>query len=142
MSEPRVSWDKYFIQLAHSVSERSTCKRASVGCVLVRDNRIISTGYVGSIRGLPHCIDVGCEIDPKSGGCVRTVHAEQNALIQACLHGVDTSGATAYTTLSPCYVCLKLLINAGVVGIVYDKQYRIAPRFDVAMRADVSLTKI
>lgn len=122
----RPDWDDYFLELAAVVAKRSTCNRKQVGCVLVKDNRILTTGYGGSIRGQPHCVDVGCEIDEKTGGCVRTVHAEMNAIAQAAANGVSTRGATAYTTLSPCYWCFKTMVNAGVVRFVYTEQYRIA----------------
>lgn len=118
-------WDDYFIEIAKVVASRSTCNRAKVGAVIVRDRRILTTGYAGSPRGLPHCLDVGCLIrkseDDKGNlieHCVRTVHAEANALIQAALHGISTKGATIYTTHQPCFECAKLLINAGIVRVV------------------------
>lgn len=123
----RPGWDEYFLKIAEVVATRSTCERKQVGCVLVVDRQIISTGYGGSIRGQPHCIDVGCEIDPKTGGCVRTVHAEMNAIAQAAQHGASTRGATAYVTLSPCEWCFRTLVNAGVIRIVYAEEYRIPP---------------
>ncbi len=117
----RPSWDEYFVQIAFTVAQRSTCDRAHVGCVLVRDRRILTTGYNGAPAGLPHCDDVGhLLID---GHCVRTLHAEQNALIQAALHGVGTEGATAYVTHQPCLTCAKMLINAGVRRVVYAGNY-------------------
>ncbi len=117
----RPSWDEYFLQIAFTVAQRSTCDRAHVGCVLVRDRRILTTGYNGAPAGLPHCDDVGhLMID---GHCVRTLHAEQNALIQAALHGVGTEGATAYVTHHPCLTCAKMLINAGVRRVVYAGNY-------------------
>lgn len=118
---PRPSWDEYFLQIAFTVAQRSTCDRARVGCVLVRDRRILTTGYNGAPAGLPHCDDVGhLMVD---GHCVRTLHAEQNALIQAALHGVGTEGATAYVTHQPCLTCAKMLINAGVRRVVYAGNY-------------------
>jgi dCMP deaminase len=96
----RPSWDDYFLQIAFTVAQRSTCDRAHVGCALVRDRRILTTGYNGAPAGLPHCDDVGHLL--VDGHCVRTLHAEQNALIQAALHGVSTEGATAYVTHQPC----------------------------------------
>ena len=117
----RPSWDVYFMQIAFTVAQRSTCDRAHVGCVLVRDRRILTTGYNGAPAGLPHCDDVGhLLID---GHCVRTLHAEQNALIQAALHGVGTEGATAYVTHQPCLTCAKMLINAGTRRVVYAGNY-------------------
>jgi dCMP deaminase len=117
----RPSWDEYFLQIAFTVAQRSTCDRAHVGCVLVRDRRILTTGYNGAPAGLPHCDDAGhLMVD---GHCVRTLHAEQNALIQAALHGVGTEGATAYVTHQPCLTCAKMLINAGVRRVVYAGNY-------------------
>lgn len=111
--------------IAHVVSLRGTCDRAQVGAVLVQDNHIISTGYNGSPRGLPHCDEIGHLM--QSGHCVRTVHAEQNALIQAALHGVSTEGAILYVTHFPCLSCTKLLVNAKIAGIVFLHDYRIDP---------------
>lgn len=121
----RPSWDQYFIELARLVATRSTCNRKQVGCVLVRDKRIISTGYAGSPPGAPHCLDVGCDINPATGGCRRTIHAEENALFH-----VDAWGCTAYCTLSPCHACFEMLVDAGVKRIVYLEEYRIPPRLD------------
>lgn len=119
MSRP--TWDEYFCELATVVSKRSTCPRAQVGCLLVRDNRILTTGFNGAPSGLDHCSDIGClMID---GHCARSVHAEQNAIVQAALHGVSTKGATCYATHFPCIVCTKLLINAGVERVVYMQEY-------------------
>lgn len=117
----RPSWDEYFLDIAFSVAERSTCDRAHVGAVLVRDKRILATGYNGSPAGLPHCDEVGhLMVD---GHCVRTLHAEQNAIIQSALHGVSSEGATAYVTHQPCLTCAKMLINAGVERVVYAGDY-------------------
>jgi dCMP deaminase len=117
----RPTWDEYFLDIAFSVAERSTCDRAHVGAVLVRDKRILATGYNGSPAGLPHCDEVGhLMVD---GHCVRTLHAEQNAIIQAALHGVSSEGATAYVTHQPCLTCAKMLINAGVKRVVYAGSY-------------------
>ena len=121
MSRQRPSWDAYFLQVARTVSERSTCLRRSVGAVLVRDRRILTTGYNGAPEGLPHCTDVGCLI--VDGHCVRTLHAEQNALLQAAAHGVSTEGATIYVTSEPCLQCTKMLLNARVRRIVYLEPY-------------------
>ncbi len=111
------------MQIAADVAARSTCDRALVGTVLVREKRILTTGFNGSPATLPHCDEIGhLVID---GHCVRTIHAEANAIIQAALHGVSTKGATCYVTHFPCLNCSKMLINAGVVRIVYDTDYRI-----------------
>lgn len=119
----RPDWDSYFMKIAEAVSERSTCDRAFVGCVLVRDKRILTTGFNGSPAGLDHCDEVGhLMVD---GHCVRTIHAETNAIIQAALHGISTKNATCYVTHLPCINCTKVLINAGIERIVYKEAYRI-----------------
>lgn len=135
----RPSWDNYFLRISLEVSARSTCCRKQVGAVLVRHNQILSTGYAGSIRGQPHCIDVGCAKDEKTGGCVRTVHAECNAILQAAKHGITTENSTCYATMSPCANCFKMLANAGIVRIVYDEEYRIPPDKELALACGVSL---
>ena len=117
----RPSWDEYFLKMAMLVSERATCPRMHVGCVLVRDKRVLATGYNGSIPGQPHCDDVGCLI--VDNHCVRTIHAEMNAIIQCALHGVSTKGATAYITNMPCTTCAKAQIAAGIKEIVIFSDY-------------------
>jgi len=119
----RPTWDSYFINIALAVAERSTCDRAQVGAVLVRDKRILTTGFNGSPSGLPHCDTAGHLL--VDGHCVRTIHAETNAIIQAALHGVSTKDATCYVTHFPCINCTKTLINAGITEIVYLNDYRI-----------------
>jgi len=128
-SQSRPSWDEYFMDIAEKTAERSTCERAQVGAVLVKDRRIISTGYNGAPAGLPHCSEVGCLIrkvgseEDLEDHCHRTVHAEQNAIIQAALHGVSTQGATIYVTHQPCFTCAKMLINAGIDKIIFRRAY-------------------
>lgn len=117
----RPSWDEYFLKVAMLVSERATCPRMHCGCVLVKDKQILSTGYNGSIPGDDHCEDVGCLI--VDNHCVRTIHAEMNAIIQCALHGVSTQGATAYITNMPCTNCAKALIAAGIKEIVIFSDY-------------------
>jgi dCMP deaminase len=118
----RPSWNQYFLQLAHHAATRATCNRLQVGCVLVRDKHVLTTGYNGAARSLDDCTLVGClMID---GHCRRTLHAEQNAIIQAALHGVSTAGATAYLTHQPCLTCTLMLINAGIVHVVYSGEYQ------------------
>ncbi|MEJ2511437.1 MAG: cytidine/deoxycytidylate deaminase family protein [Anaerolineales bacterium] len=119
----RPTWDSYFINIALAVAERSTCDRAFVGAVLVRDKRILTTGFNGSPSGLPHCDTAGHLL--VDGHCVRTIHAETNAIIQAALHGVSTKDATCYVTHFPCINCTKTLINAGITEIIYLNDYRI-----------------
>ena len=117
----RPGWDEYFMDVARTVATRATCPRASVGAVVVRDHRILTTGYNGAPKGVPHCLDVGCTI--VDGHCLRATHAEANAIVQGALHGVSLAGATAYCTHEPCAGCSKLLISAGVVRIVYRDAY-------------------
>ena len=121
----RPDWDSYFLKIAQAVSERSTCDRAFVGCVLVRDKRILTTGFNGSPSGQPHCDESGhLMVD---GHCVRTIHAEMNAIIQAALHGVSSNGSTCYVTHFPCINCAKALVNAGIVRLVFLENYRQDP---------------
>jgi dCMP deaminase len=121
----RPDWDTYFLRIAQVVGERSTCDRAHVGCVLVVDKRILTAGYNGSPTGQEHCDDAGHLL--VNGHCVRTIHAETNAIIQAALHGVSTKGATCYVTHYPCINCTKALINAGITRLVYETAYNIDP---------------
>ncbi len=103
------------------VSRRATCLRAQVGAIIVKDKRILTTGYNGAPKGLPHCLDEGCEM--VGGHCVRSLHAEQNAIIQAAQHGITLSGGTIYTTHQPCHTCAKMIINAGLERVVYAGHY-------------------
>lgn len=118
----RVSWERYFMQIAEQVATRSTCDRKYVGAVIVREKMILSTGYNGSIRGLPHCSEAGHEME--NGHCIRTVHAEANAIVQAARNGVAIEGADIYVTASPCYYCFKLIANAGIKRVFYKDFYR------------------
>ncbi len=138
--DKRPTWNEYFMNIAHEVAKRSTCERAQVGAVIVRDKRILTTGYNGSPRGLSHCSEVGCLMD--NGHCVRTLHAEQNAIIQAALHGVITEGAIIYVTHQPCFICAKTIINAGISEIVYDKEYRDDRSIDFLNQAGVKITAL
>jgi len=125
----RPSWDEYFMDIVDLVSRRSTCLRRGVGAVLVKDKRLLTTGYNGAPSGLRHCLEVGClreEMKVSSGErheLCRGLHAEQNAIIQAAVHGVSIKGATLYCTNHPCSICLKMLINAGIAEIVYREGY-------------------
>jgi len=129
----RGSWDEYFLLIAEDASTRATCPRRSVGCVLVRDKSILSTGYNGSVRRLSHCDAEGC--DMVNDHCVRTVHAEANAIAQAAREGARTMGATAYVTHFPCWTCTKLLLNAGVLRIVSAAAYNNDERVRAACEA-------
>lgn len=126
----RKSWDEYFMEIAEIVKTRSTCLRRQVGAVIVKDNRIITTGYNGAPSGLKHCTEIGgCErarLNIPSGQrheLCRALHAEQNAIIQAAKIGVSTEGATIYITLQPCVICAKMLVNAGIKRIVFKGEY-------------------
>lgn len=121
-SPKRQSFDEYFLDVAEKVATRSTCNRKHVGAVIVRDRSILATGYNGSIRGMPHCDDVGHLM--VNDHCIRTVHAEANAIAQAARNGVRIEGATIYVTALPCFDCFKLIANACVNRIVYDEFYR------------------
>ncbi len=112
----RPSWDEYFLKLAMLASERSTCPRMHCGCVFVRDKFVLATGYNGSLPGHPHCEEIGCLV--VDNHCVRTNHAEMNALTQAAIHGVTLKGATAYITNMSCTTCAKALIASGIVRVV------------------------
>lgn len=133
----RVSWDEYFMDIAKVVSSRSTCSRKQVGAVLVRDRTILSTGYNGSIRGMPHCDEVGHMLE--ADHCVATIHAEQNAIIHAAKNGVAIDGADLYVTASPCWSCFKSIANSGVRRIVFGEFYRDARIFEVAGRLGIDL---
>ena len=127
MSRP--SWDEYFVELTRVVAKRSTCLRRQVGALAVRDKRILATGYNGAPSGLQHCLDVGClrdELGVPSGErqeLCRALHAEQNAIIQAGLHGVSLKDGTLYITLAPCVTCAKMIINVGIRKVVYCDSY-------------------
>ena len=122
MPKERVSWETYFMNIAKEVATRSTCDRKHVGAVIVRDKTILSTGYNGSIKGLPHCDDAGHEM--VDGHCIRTTHAEANAIVQAAKNGVKINESEIYVTASPCYNCFKLIANAGIKIILYQELYR------------------
>ncbi len=136
----RPSWDEYFLKLAMLVSERATCPRMHCGCVLVRDKQILSTGYNGSIPGDDHCEDAGCII--VDNHCVRTIHAEMNAILQCSSHGVSTEGATAYVTNMPCTNCAKALIAAGIKEIVIFSDYHDTLAEEFFSKANVNIKRL
>src|SRR4051812_33267214 len=138
--DQRVPWDQYFMNIAQVVASRSTCPRKFVGAVIVRDKTILSTGYNGSIRSMPHCTEIGHMME--SDHCVATIHAEANAIIQAAKNGVTIDGATVYVTASPCWSCFKMIANAGIRRIVYGEFYRDQRIFDVAKRIGIELHHI
>lgn len=126
----RPSWDEYFMELANAAAKRATCDRGRSGCVIVKDKQVLVTGYVGSPIGLPHCDEVGHlfkktfhEDETITTHCVRTVHAEQNAICQAAKRGIALDGATLYCRMTPCRVCAMLIINCGIKRVVCEKKY-------------------
>jgi len=136
----RVSWDVYFMRIAAEVATRATCDRKHVGAVIVRDKNILATGYNGSIHGLGHCDEEGHMME--EGHCVRTIHAEANAVIQAAKNGSRIEGGAIYVTASPCWGCFKMIANAGLVKIVYGEFYRDQRIFDFAQRLGIELVKV
>jgi dCMP deaminase len=136
----RISWDQYFMNIAVQAATRATCDRKHVGAVIVRDKTILSTGYNGSIRGLPHCDDAGHMMD--NGHCVATVHAEANAIIQAAKNGTSIDGADIYVTASPCWNCFKLIANSGIKRIVFLEFYRDERILSVAEQAGIKLEQL
>lgn len=126
----RPQWDRYFLDLCEAVSKRATCDRGRAGCVIVKDKRIMTTGYVGAPAGLPHCDEEGHDMRKVIGydekitqHCVRTLHAEQNAIIQAARFGIPLEGATLYCKMTPCRTCAMMIINAGIKRVVCEKRY-------------------
>lgn len=140
MSKQRVKWGTYFMNIAQEVATRSTCDRKHVGAVIVRDKTILSTGYNGSIKGLPHCDEAGCEM--VEGHCVRTTHAEANAIVQAAKNGVKVELSEIYVTASPCYNCFKLIANAGIKIIHYNELYRDERIFERAKEVGIKLVSL
>lgn len=126
----RPSWDEYFMEVANAIAKRATCDRGRSGCVIARDNQILATGYVGAPAGLPHCDEVGHQLKKlvhEDGAvtqhCVRTVHAEQNAICQAAKRGVGIEGATLYCRMTPCRACAMMIINCGIRRVVAERRY-------------------
>ena len=136
----RISWGSYFMNIAHEVATRSTCDRKHVGAVIVNQKTILSTGYNGSIRGLPHCDDSGHEM--LDGHCIRTTHAEANAIAQAAKNGVAVNQSEIYVTASPCYNCFKLIANAGIKKIYYAEFYREERILSHAKQAGIELVSL
>jgi len=126
----RPSWDEYFMEVCDAISKRATCDRGRSGCVIAKDNQVLVTGYVGAPAGLPHCDEAGHQLKKtlhEDGGvtthCVRTVHAEQNAICQAAKKGIPIGGATLYCRMTPCRTCAMLVINCGIVRVVCQRRY-------------------
>jgi dCMP deaminase len=131
----RPSWDEYFLKVMEIVGSRGTCDRGRSGCVIAKNNRVICTGYVGAPSGLPHCDEAGHEMHTvtnvdgsQSRHCIRTTHAEQNAICQAAKFGVALEGATLYCKMTPCYVCAKMIINSGIKRVVCAQDYHAGGR--------------
>ena len=142
----RPTWDEYFMTITRQVAERSTCLRAKVGAVIVRDRSIVSTGYNGAPAGMPHCIDVGClvyESKTPTGdvetNCFRTIHAEINAIAQAAKNGASIRDADIYITHTPCIHCVKVLINTGIRRIFYEREYKRATIEELLRGANITL---
>ena len=136
----RVSWAEYFMNIAQEVSTRSTCNRKAVGAVIVRGKTILSTGYNGSIKGADHCDDAGHEME--NDHCVRTIHAEGNAIVQAARHGIRIENSEIYVTASPCYDCFKMIANAGINKIYFGEFYRDERIIEHAEKLDVQLSDL
>ncbi len=127
----RPSWDEYFMQLARAVAERATCDRGKSGCIIVKNKRVLCTGYVGSTPGMPHCDEAGhllrkvtYENGETKEHCMRTIHAEQNAILQAAKFGISIDGATIYCKMTPCRNCAMAISNAGIQRVVAEKDYQ------------------
>ena len=148
ISYKRPSWDEYFLEVAKLVSKRATCIRRRVGAVLVKDKRILATGYNGSPSGLPHCLDIGClreKLKIPSGErheLCRGLHAEQNALIQASLYGISLKESTLYATNQPCIICAKMLINAGIKEVVIADGYPDKMAMQFLKEAKIKVRKV
>ena len=140
MRGERVSWETYFMNIAKEVATRSTCDRKYVGAVIVREKTILSTGYNGSIKGLPHCDEAGHEM--VNDHCIRTTHAEANAIVQAAKNGVQINQSEIYVTASPCYNCFKLIANAGIKTIYYGEFYREDRILEHAKEAGIELVSL
>jgi len=144
----RLSWDDYFMEITRLVAKRSTCIRRHVGAIIVRDKRILATGYNGAPRGLPHCLETGClreKLGIPSGQnqeLCRGLHGEQNAIIQAALSGVSIENSQIYTVTQPCVVCAKMIINAGINRVVFDESYPDALSEQMLKEACVEMVNI
>ena len=145
---PRISWDEYFMKLAMIAAERSTCRRHHVGAIIVKEKRVLTTGYNGAAKGIKSCIELGClrdEQDIESGKnheVCRAIHAEQNAIIQAGLHGVNIENATIYCTHPPCILCAKMLTNAGVKRYVTYGEYPDDAALKLLKEAKIQFEKV
>lgn len=139
-NSPRISWTEYFSTMSQLVATRSTCPRRAVGAVLVRDHRVIATGYNGAPSGQPHCLEVGCLME--NGHCVRTIHAELNALLQCARYGIATEGADLYCTDLPCRFCARALAQAGIQRIFFLRPYDSPETWTLAQSAGIELMQV
>lgn len=139
----RPSWDEYFMEVMDAISKRATCDRGRSGCVIAKNNQVLATGYVGSPAGLPHCDEIGHQIkrvvhvdedSRETSHCVRTVHAEQNAICQAAKNGTSLNGATLYCRMTPCRVCAMLIINCGIKRVVCQFRYQLSSEAEEMFR--------
>jgi dCMP deaminase len=137
VEDKRIDWHEYFMNIAEQVATRSTCDRKHVGAVIVRDKTILSTGYNGSLRGAPHCDEIGHDME--NGHCVRTVHAEANAVAQAAKNGVRIDDSEIYVTASPCLNCFQLVTNCGIKTVYYKEFYRDERITEYAKQSGISL---
>jgi dCMP deaminase len=138
----RPSWDHYFMQIASDVSTRATCNRRKVGAVVVLEKRILTTGYNGAPHGLPHCTEPGVGCKMQDGHCIRTLHAEQNAIIQGALYGIALKGSSLYVTCQPCNNCAKMIINAGILRVIFDGDYPDDFAMELFKQAGIELIRI
>ncbi len=143
----RPSWDEYFMEVTNAIAKRATCDRGRSGCVIARDNQVLATGYVGAPAGLPHCDEAGHQLKQTvhedgtaTTHCVRSVHAEQNAICQAAKNGVPIRGATLYCRMTPCRTCAMMIINCGILRVVCERKYHAGAESEAMFRtAEVKL---
>ena len=148
MSE-RLTWDQYFMTITQQVAERSTCNRAKVGAVIVRDRNILATGYNGAPAGMPHCTEAGCLIyESKTPygeveqNCFRTIHAEINAIAQAAKNGANIKDSSIYVTHTPCIHCIKVLVNTGIKKVYYESPYKLDTLEEILRNTRVHMEKV
>lgn len=145
----RLTWDQYFMTITQQVAERSTCNRAKVGAVIVRDRNILATGYNGAPAGMPHCTDAGCliyESKTPNGeveqNCFRTIHAEINAIAQAAKNGSNIKDSSIYVTHTPCIHCIKVLVNTGIKTVYYESPYKLNTLEEILRNTRVHMEKV
>ena len=134
----RIGRHEVYLSMAKLLSFRGTCNRGGAGCIIVKGGRIISIGYAGSPPGHRHCTEIGCEIDPDTGGCISTLHAESNAIAWAAREGISLKGSILYSTLAPCLFCAKIIVTSGVESVIYLDPYRKTDGIDFLKKSGVS----